>query len=217
MELSPPMLRGCMNIERSRDRIVHSPLDVNAWLAQMPSVDEARPARCPGCDAPSRPVGGRLGLIGHGLRTRQLRGPPTPGQPPVTNELDVRRYQCQSCNALITVVPRGVMPRRHFSKTAIALALALYGIAKKSLRQTRRLISPWTTVGDAACTGWAALTRWIRAVRRGSMFVCVRAIPPDMSARQAAERAATTLAAWAPPALGHLPLIEQAFAGAQAA
>jgi hypothetical protein len=109
------------------------------------------------------------------------------------------------------------MPRRHFSKTAIALALALYGIAKKSLRQTRRLISPWTTVGDAACTGWAALTRWIRAVRRGSMFVCVRAIPPDMSARQAAERAATTLAAWAPPALGHLPLIEQAFAGAQAA
>jgi hypothetical protein len=217
MDLSPPMLLDCMKNERSPNRIIHSPLDVNAWLAQLPSIDEARPARCPCCDAPSRPVGGRLGLIGHGMRTRQLRGPLAPELPPTTSELDVRRYLCQNCGAIIMVVPRGVMPRRHFSSTAIALALALYGIAKKSLRQTRQLISPWTTVGDAAYTGWAALPRWIRAVRDCSMFVFVRAIPATMSARQAAERAATTLAARASPTLSHLPLIEQAFAGAQAA
>jgi hypothetical protein len=217
MELSSPMLLDCMNIEQSTNRMVHSPLDVNTWLVQMPSVDEARPARCPCCEAPSRPVGGRLGLVGHGMRTRQLRGPLAPEQPPTTSELDARRYLCQNCGAIIMVVPRSVMPRRHFSSVAIALALALYGIAKKSLRQTRQLVSPWTTVGDAACTGWAALGRWIRAVRNCSMFACVRAVPTTMSARQAAERAATTLAALAPPALSHISLIEQAFAGAQAA
>ena len=178
-------------------------------------MDEARPARCPACDAPGRPVGGRLGLVGHGMRTRQLRGPPAAGQAPVTLVLDIRRYQCRTCAALVMVVPRGVVPRRHFSGAAIALALALYGIAQKSARHTRRLVSPWATVGAAAYTGWAALTRWIGAVRRGSMFACVRAMAEDMSAREAAERVATTLAALAPPALGRLPLTEQAFAGAQ--
>jgi hypothetical protein len=49
------------------------------------------------------------------------------------------------------------------------------------------------------------------------MFAFVRAIPVTMSAREAAQRAATTLATRAPPALSHLSLIEQAFAGAQAA
>lgn len=109
------------------------------------------------------------------------------------------------------------MPRRHFSATAIALALALYGLAHASLRQTRRQVSPWTTLGAAAYVGWAALTRWIRAVRRGSMFSCVRAMAKDMTAREVAERTATTLAALAPPALERMPITERAFAGAQSA
>lgn len=156
-----------------------------------------------------------MGLIGHGMRTRQLRGPPASGQKPVTQVLDVRRYQCRTCAALVTVVPRGVVPRRHFSGAAIALALALYGIAQKSALQTRLLVSPWATVGAAAYTGWAALARWIGAVRRGSMFACVRPMAEDMSAREVAERVATTLAALAPSALGRSPLTEQAFVGAQ--
>jgi hypothetical protein len=41
-------------------------------------------------------------------------------------------------------------------------------------------------------------------------------MPAGFSARQVAERAATTLVALAPAALAHLPLREQAFAGAQA-
>ena len=202
-------------MQQSPNRIVISPRYVNAWLEQTPSVDEARPARCPACHAPGRPVGGRLGLIGHGMRTRQLRGPPAPGQVPVTQVLDIRRYRCRTCTAVVTVVPQGVMPRRHFSATAIALALALYGLAQASLRQTRRQVSPWTTLGAAAYVGWAALTRWIRAVRRGSMFSCAPAMAKDMPARKVAERAASKLATLAPPALGRMPITEQAFAGAQ--
>lgn len=204
-----------MNAKQSSNRIVYSEIDVNAWSEKIPSVDEARPARCPACDAPGRPVGGRPGLVGHGMRTRQLRGPLAVGQAPVTLVLDIRRYRCRTCTAVVMVVPRGVMPRRHFSAGAIALALAAYGLTKTSMRETRRQVSPWTTVGAAAYVGWAALTRWIRAVRRGSMFARAPPMAEDMTAREVAERTATNLAAWAPPALGQISLIEQAFAGAQ--
>lgn len=133
-------------------------------------------------------------------------------------ELEVRRYRCRHCNATLTVVPRGVIPRRHYSGVAIALALALYGLARKSLREVRARINPWSVVGATAAEGWTALMRWIRAIHRGELFAFVRASPPEWSARKQAERAATTLAALAPPGLGHLPLVEQAAAaGAQAA
>ena len=60
---------------------------------------------------------------------RQLRGPPAPGKPPVQTEFLARRYACQHCPAILTVVPRETVPRRHYAATAIALALGLYGLA----------------------------------------------------------------------------------------
>jgi hypothetical protein len=194
--------------------ITHPSLCVNAWLAHMPSVDEARPGCCPRCQSPSRPIGGAIGLHGHGLRTRQLRGPLTPTGPPTTIALDVRRYRCCACGAILTVIPRGMLPRRHFAGSAIAQALARYALANQSRREVRRHTSPWQIVGATAQAGWAALGRWITAIRRGTLFPFVRAMPATFTARQVAERAATTLAALAPSTPGSL--LEQAFAGAQA-
>jgi hypothetical protein len=200
---------------QSTHTVIHPYLDVNAWRAQMPLVHEARPACCPRCEAPSRPIGAPLGLEGHGLRTRQVRGPLAPDEPPTTIEIDVRRYRCCACAAIITVLPRGLVPRRHFSAGAIALALFCYGLAGESQRQVRQRVSPWAVLGDAARARWVTLRRWIAAIGRCALFPCVRATPAWFTARQVAKRAATTLAAYAPAALADRPLRDQAFAGAQ--
>jgi hypothetical protein len=199
----------------SDQTISHAHVDVNAWKAGIPSVEEGRPACCPRCGAASRPIDGPQGLIGHGMRTRQVRGPLEPGGEPTTLEVDVRRYRCSTCKAVITVLPRGLVPRRHFSRAAIGQALLRYGQMQQSQREVRQHTSPWRIVGEAAVTGWATLRRWIAALGRGTLFAQVRAAPAAFTARQRAERAALTLAAQAPASMAHLPLMEQVFAGAQ--
>lgn len=150
------------------------------------------------------------------MRTRQVRGPLKPDGEPTTLELDVRRYRCSTCGAVLTVLPRGLVPRRHFSSAAIGQALLRYGQMQQSQRVVRQHTSPWRVIGDAAVTSWVTLRRWLAALGRGALFAQVRAAPAAFTARQRAERAALTLAALAPAAMAHLPLIEQVFAGAQA-
>ena len=74
------------------------------------------------------PVGAPLVLHGHGTREREIRGPVAPGQPPVSVLVTVRRYQCQPCRVVLTVVPRSMLARRRYSAAAIAFALALWGL-----------------------------------------------------------------------------------------
>jgi len=185
--------------DRSPIRIVHSRFDLKTWLERTPTADEARPGQCPACQAPGRPLGERLGLWGHGLRPRQQRGPLDPEGPPQTVVLSARRYRCTRCRAIVLVVPRGVVSRRHYAAAAIALALALYGWLGLPLPAVRRRVSPWRVMGTAAATGWATLVRWVRAARRGALLGCVRPCPQDFTLRQVAERAATTLSAFALP------------------
>ncbi len=199
--------------DQSSIRIVQSPLGVKSWATLPPGVDEARPGRCPVCEAPSRPVGGALGLHGHGLRERHQWGPVTPGGLPELIGILVRRYQCQPCGAVVVVVPRGVLRCRLYSAAAIALALALYGVAALAPSEVRRRVSPLGIVGATAATGWASLRRWSRAVRAERLFPSVRALRPGASLRQVAARVATTLAAYASGA-GGLPIESAAFLGA---
>ena len=149
------------------------------------------------------------------MRRRQVRGPLEANGQPTTLEVDVRRYRCSTCGAVVTVLPRGLVPRRHFSSAAIGQALLRYGLMQQSQRAVRQHTSPWRVVGDAAVTGWITLRRWLAALGHGSLFAQVRAAPAEFTARQRAERAALTLAALAPAGMAHLPLIEQVFAGAQ--
>jgi hypothetical protein len=125
----------------------------------------------------------------------------------------LRRYQCQSCGAVVVVGPRGLVRRRRYSAGAIALALALYGVAEFAPAEVRRRVSPLRIVGATAAAGWASLRRWSRAVRARSLFPGVRAVAGDATLRQVAARAATTLAANAPGPAG-LALEAAAFLGA---
>jgi hypothetical protein len=193
--------------------IVQSTIGVKQWLESPPSVEAVRPAACPGCGRASRPAGGRLQVHGHGLRDRQQRGPTGAGEPPSLVVLRVRRYLCR-CGASVTVVPTETRQRRLYSAPAIGWALGLYGLARMTARAVRAETSPWRVVGATAAAGWTTLRRWVQAVRRGALFACVRPCPLGFSARQVAERVATTVAAYALPTVPSESPWHRVFAGA---
>jgi hypothetical protein len=194
-------------------KIVASRLDVKAWLAQVPDVDTVRPAVCPCCGRAGHPPGSPLGIIGHGLRERQQRGPLVAGGAPKLVTVQARRYAC-GCGAILMVVPAETLPRRLYTVSAVAWALALFGVEQATAAQVRQRTSPLTVIGATAAAGWATLRRWVRAVRDLRLLLKVRPSPPDFTDRQVAERAAMTAAALAPPSLATLEISARAFAGA---
>lgn len=199
---------------QSSTRIVHIGIDVKSWTTRLPAVDEVRPGRCPVCDAPSRPTGGRIVLHGHGLRARDQWGPVEATAPPSVIEVLGRRYACQDCGAVILVVPGGILRRRLYSAAAIALALAVWSLEEQTPAEVRAQVSPWRIVGPAAAAAWASLRRWAKAVRGGRLFPVVRELPDGAALRQVAARAATTLAALSPSSAEGLSLGTRAFLGA---
>ncbi len=114
--------------------------------------------------------------------------------------LQVRRYRCRGCGAVVTVLPRGLAARRQYAATAIGLALYLVGVVGQSTRQVRERVSPFALTFDGG--GWATVRRWVRAVEQGLLFAPIRASPAGFSIRKRAERAAMTLVAMAPPGHG---------------
>jgi hypothetical protein len=127
--------------------------------------------------------------------------------------IQLRRYRCRACGAVVTVAPRAVVCKRLYSAAAIGLALALWAVGRMSAREVRQRVSPWTCVGYAAAAGWTTLGRWAQAVLERRLFPAVRLVPEGWSPRKVAERVATTLAAMALPSSdGSLP--ELAFLGA---
>lgn len=135
------------------------------------------------------------------MRRRQVRGVLTPEAAPRTHEIAARRYQCQSCRAVIVVVPRSVVARRHFGATAIGYALWLLGVAGLSAREVQGRVSDWGEPGAR----WRTLGRWLDAIAEGRLFVAVRTWPASFSRRQQAERVARTLEALAPPSTSASP------------
>jgi hypothetical protein len=121
----------------------------------------------------------------------------------------VRRYRCLLCGALTTVLPRGLTARRHYSASAIGLALCLYGMQRLSLRETRFRICAWRHSFERE--RWPTLLAWLAAIDHGGLFTLVRPSPPSFAAQDRAERAAATLCGLA---LAAGSLAEQAFEGA---
>lgn len=124
-----------------------------------------------------------------------------------------RRYLCVHCGAVLVVVPREMLPRRHYSAPAIALALTLWGAFQQPPREVRRRVGRWPIVGPCRPGRWATLRRWAKAVRVGALFPGVRPSPATWSLRDVARRAATTIGAHGPPSIG-AGLEVQAFLGA---
>jgi len=119
-----------------------------------------------------------------------------------------RRYRCVHCDAVLTVVPRGVAPRRHYGHAAIALALTLWAIAREPVVTVRQRVCAWP-ITDEAVTRWPTLERWARAARRTLGDT-------SLSLIAAAARAAQIAIGRAPPSLRTAPRAVQAFAGGSA-
>lgn len=194
---------------QSGEGIVYSGINVKKWAEKVPSVEAARPGCCSRCNAPSRPLGTALVLVGHGLRERQVRGPADSQAPPQITTIAVRRYRCRLCGGLTTVLPQGLTARRHYSASAIGLSLCLYGMQRLSLTETRRRVCAWRVGFEPE--RWTTLPKWIAAIDAGRLFAQVRPSPQSFTLRERAERAASTLCSLA---LCSGSLDEQAFEGA---
>lgn len=190
---------------QSSSRIVHHALDVKGWLAAPPSVEDARPGACVACGEASRPVGGGLGLHGHGLRDRQVCGPLDADGPPTWVVIACRRYLCVACDSILTVVPRGVAPRRHYGQAAIAMALALWAVLGESVGEVRRRVCAWR-ISHESGRRWPTLRRWANAARAALGDA-------GLTLETAAARAAQRAIGRAPPEARHGPRWAQAFAG----
>jgi hypothetical protein len=172
---------------------------VKSWIDAPPSVDAVRPAHCEQCGSASRPVGRSLVVVGHGVRERQLRGPPLPGAVATDLVIWIRRYLCLHCKSTMTVGPPVMAPRRQYSRAAIAWALALLGVVGLRPSEIRRRVSSWHHRVETY--GWRTLHRWVAAAtlifphlviaigdpadtaRRLGELLCGPAPPDDAEAR----------------------------------
>ncbi len=198
-----------MQQRRSGSGIVYSAIDVKKWAEEVPTVAQARPACCSRCGAAGRPLGAAVVVVGHGVRERQIRGPASVVGEPMIRTVLVRRYRCLRCGGLTTVLPRGLTARRHYSASAIGLALCLFGMRGLSVGETRRRVCSWRVGFEPE--RWTTLTGWVAVIEQGRLFVPVRPCPPSFSLRERAERAAATLCGLA---LSAGSLEAQAFEGA---
>lgn len=151
-------------------------------------------------------------LHGHGLRERQLWGPHEPDGEPRLTVVQVRRYLCTACGAAVTVSPSEALPGRLYTASAIALALALYGLKGLASAAVRALISPMLAVGATSAARWLTLKRWCGVVGTPALFRSARRV--EGGPRRVAREAAASLAAHALPSLEPPPLEVQAFLGA---
>ena len=168
-------------------------LAVKKWAEDVPSADQVRPGACSRCGAASRPPGEPLVLVSHGLRDRQVRGPAQPEGPPETRVVRVRRYRCRRCGGLTTVLPRGLTARRHYSASAIGLALGLHGLKGLSIGETRWRVCTWPVGFETE--RWTTLSLWVAAIEQRRLFPRVRPAPAGASLRSRTARAAATLRA----------------------
>lgn len=151
-------------------------------------------------------------LHGHGMRERQRWGPPD-AEPETGAEIRTlleRRYQCQQCRAVVVVRPRGELPHRRYTASAIVLALWLWGCALLTDAAVQSRSSPRESLGLSRPERWTTLRRWAGAACDGSLWPRVCGAP-NWTLRQCAARAALVIAALADGAIG--PPHRRVFAG----
>lgn len=127
-----------------------------------------------------------------------------------TAVIQVRRYRCRACKAILMVGPSGLVRGRWYGAGAIALAFEAYARGGSSA-SVRACVSPNTTVGASACERWVTLVRWVEAARAGPLFAVSDL--GELGRRRVAEHVALVLAGRAGRALGE-DLAEAAFVGA---
>ena len=189
--------------------------DVKHWLSEgPPPVDAARPSHCTICRSASRDERRGLSLYGHGLRDRVQWGPRVPSRFGACLVVPTRRYQCQLCDAVLVVVPRGMLPRKRYSGPAIGFALALWALTRLPEPEVFDRVSVFELSPYVEAHGWRSLRRWTGDAVAGQMWPHVRGAPAGSTYREHAERIAASLTSFAPdPHVGSL--CARAFEGAK--
>lgn len=198
-------------MHRSRATLLHSPISIKTWLAQIPSVDVVRPSHCPHCQSASRPPGQPLRLVGHGLTRRQVRAVLEEGGPARLAALALRRFLCRACQRTCTVAPADVLVRRLFCRTALVLALTFWAVLGQPASEVRRTLSDQSTFdGD----DWPQLRRWSRSAASGALFG-TPSVPAAAPPRSLAAAVVGHLRALAPAFVQGLGAVAEALAGAR--
>lgn len=202
-------------MDRSTSRFIEFPRDVKLWLREgPPPVDAARPVVCPVCGLAACDERRGLTIYGHGLRRRVQWGPPSPALGAGRCAVPVRRYQCQRCDAILVVGPRGIERHKRYSGPAIAFALALWALASRPEPEVFERVSVFELSPYVIAHGWRSLRRWTRDATLGALWPRLRARAADCTWRQRAERIAAALTSFAPdPHVGSLAA--RAFEGAK--
>jgi len=115
---------------------------------------------------------------------------------------------------VVTVAPREAATGRLYTISALAWALALFGVGRLPEREVRCRTSPWRIVGASATRRWVTLRRWIAAAVARRLFGRLRRPPGDCEARKTAAQIAIAVSAHAPPTVASLPVPARAFLGA---
>ncbi len=90
-----------------------------------------------------------------------MRGPRGPDSSAALVLVEVRRYRCTACRAVMTVVPREVAEHHRYSRPAILTALALWSILELGGGEVRKRISPHPAGGFSDPRVWSSLRRWV--------------------------------------------------------
>ncbi len=190
--------------------MIGTSVSIKSWASKTPSAAEVRPSCCAGCGVASAPVGALIRVHGNGLVRRQVRGVLEPDGIPGVIEIEARKYECQRCGAVMTVVPAGLLATRQYSAPSIALALYLWLVAGLSDVAVRERIGAWRVRGRSGGRGWAQLYRWVRAAPR--LFALPRPVRLAGTARAIASRVIAMLGGLGPPSRSSMP--SRLFAGA---
>lgn len=107
--------------EEAVPTLIQNPHMVNSWPKES-DVEAARPSHCHKCKASAR-CGDGIRLQGHGVRQRQVWGPPQPSADPEITTVVARRYRCSACKATMTASPKELAKSYRYSLPTIAAAL----------------------------------------------------------------------------------------------
>jgi len=129
------------------------------YATRLPSVEDLRPASCPGCGRLARDdLGCLLWIVGHGTYERLVLGLPSwPAAQPVVK---IRRYRCLECRQTTSVLPDVLYPRRWYGAWVMLEAVLLAVVAGRTTGEIRRLFSN----DEVDTPGWRSLRRWRRAL-----------------------------------------------------
>ena len=140
--------------------VLNSTASVNGWNAgDDDTIELFRPATCARCGIAAFD-GRRVIVQGHGKVSRGFEGPTSVSGPAQSGRLLVRRFRCTACGCVMVVLPLEMRERLQYLWPAVATVLALWGIARLSLRTLRARFSAQRVYGDAGAMGWRLVPRW---------------------------------------------------------